>query len=408
MHSRDDEHDHPDPVEQPQHYDWGELDTNKCLTARVFLPFFSTQYKTNVTMRCLLRCLSTSLPIDDDFTSTEITPLHLDSPLWKSPPIRKTWDATTFLSLYHAHFHRAAPLLFHHLRQHIYHLPESAYQSQFTQPLNPISNLGLSGSLFFLTQDKSIIIKSLNRSFEYTFLHTAMLDALGHYFLTHESATLIARITDVLYTFDHRFGAWLGISPSHYIVMENILTGLDESEEGRCRKWDLKPQNFFEPTRDLVPDDLKTEQAKSGLADALDEPIVLTKRDRDDLIAILERDLEFLEQMGTIDYSLLLGRYPVEMFKGEGGTLEWGGDAAAADTSGKGRWEERFVKGVRSGDGKWVYRMTVLDWLWNVERLRPKVMKTAGKLLPEQTVTTEPGRYRREFMKMMDEYIKVV
>jgi len=186
--------------------------------------------------------------------------------------------------------------------------------------------------------------------------------------------------------------------------MENVLSNLDKDRG--CRKWDLKPQNFFEPTRDLVPDDLKTEAAKSGLADELDEEIVLSKHDRDDLMALLEKDTKFLEEMGTIDYSLLLGRYPIEMFEGEGGSLKWGGEGTS--NAGGAPPEERFVKGVRSGDGKWVYRMCVLDWLWNVDQLRPKVMRTAGKVLPEQTVTTEPGRYREEFVKMMDEYIHVV
>ena len=87
--------------------------------------------------------------------------------------------------------------------------------------------------------------------------------------------TLLTEITDVLYSFDYRLGAILGLSPSHFIVMRNILRDLDK-EKG-CKKWDLKPQNFFEPIRDLVPDKIKSDAAKSGLADQLDEDIILTR-----------------------------------------------------------------------------------------------------------------------------------
>jgi hypothetical protein len=43
--------------------------------------------------------------------------------------------------------------------------------------------------------------------------------------------------------------------------------------------------------------------------------------------------------------------------------------------------------------------MCLLDFFWNVQQLHPKLIKVAGKALPEQTVTTEPERYREEFLK---------
>jgi hypothetical protein len=169
--------------------------------------------------------------------------------------------------------------------------------------------------------------------------------------------------------------------------MENLLKGMDK-EKG-WRKWDLKPQQFFEPTRDLIPDKIKTENAKSGLADAMeDDRIILTQKKKNDLWEILEKDTEFLERIETIDYSLLLGRYPVEGNR-------------------KPPRPERWVTGVTSADGKYVYKLCIVDFLWNVNQLQAKIARTAGKLLPEQTVTTVPHRYRDEFMKMMEEYVVV-
>src|SRR5690606_3898260 len=133
--------------------------------------------------------------------------------------------------------------------------------------------LGFSGSIFFLAEDKSLIVKSINRRFEYKFLYEHLIKLYGEYVRSNPK-TLLCRITDVLYSFHFRLGSLVG-SPSHYIIMKNLLDDLDKDKG--CRKWDLKPQNFFEPTRDLVPDRMKTEAAKSGLADEFDSELLLTR-----------------------------------------------------------------------------------------------------------------------------------
>ena len=379
------------PKNSPQKYDWEHVPTKHDFAARLVLPFVATKYKTDVTMRCLIRALTARVvPIEEeDDDDSELIRAHVE--LWKSPEIKRTFNVDTFFSLYHANLQRAAPLLFKKLRKDVFALDEEHYQQQFVKPLRPVDGLGLSGSLFFYTNDKSLIIKSVGRKFEYTFLYEKMLEGYAFYVSQNSADTLLSRMTDVLYSFEHRLGGWLGISPAHYMVMTNVLEGLDK-EKG-CRKWDLKPQNFFEPTRDLVPDSVKSEAAKSGLADELDEEIVLTRMDKLVLMQLMERDTGFLRDMRTIDYSLLLGRYPLEMFHPPRDDGER--DPMVLPDEGS----RDFAQGVRSADGKWVYRMCLLDFLWNVEQLRPKVMHTAGKLLPEQTVTTEPERYREEFLE---------
>lgn len=373
--------------QRPQH----DSPSRHTVITRLFLPIFSAKYKTEVTAHCLLDALSSRVIPADIADDSELQLLHETSGyLWKPPAINRVFDIRTFFSLYHAPFARAAPLLFQKLRSEaVFGIDEAAYQYAFTQPLQPVDSLGFSGSLFFFTADGTQLVKSIGRKFEYTFLYEKMLEGYAFYVSLHGGDTLLCRIMDVVYTFHHRIGAWLGVSPSHYIVMKNTLHSLD-TDRG-CQKWDLKPPGFFEPTRDLVPDSVKTEAAKSGLADQLEasDKILLDRRGKQQLMGLLERDTEFLKDMRTIDYSLLLGRYPVAMF------------------SDKELLETDFAKGVKSADGKWVYRMCLLDFLWNVDQLRPKVMKTAGKILPEQTITTEPEMYREAFLKMMDEYIVV-
>lgn len=358
-------------------YDFSAL-KKKSFVARITLPLISAEHKTKITEHCILKAFRKSMEEEEN----DANEYH---PAWKAPPVRRTFRLDEFFSLFHCHYRRAAPLLFHKLRNDVYKIDEESYQKEFTQPLELVSGLGFSGSIFFYTHDKSYIVKSIGRRFEYIFLYEDLMNPLAEYMEKNRN-TLLSEITDVLYSFNHRLGGYLGFSPSHFVVMSNVMKNLDKDKG--CRKWDLKPQNFFEPTRDLVPDPMKTEAAKSGLADELDEEILLTRKQKDDLMSILEKDTEFLMRMETIDYSLLLGRFPIDYF----------GEIPQPET---------FFSGVKSADGKWVYKMCVLDFLWNVKQLHPKIIQVAGAALPEQTVTTQPNRYRKEFLKMMDEYITV-
>lgn len=140
-----------------------------------------------------------------------------------------------------------------------------------------------------------------------------------------------------------------------------------------------------------MPDKLKTKAARTGLADALTDPedmIYLRRDQKDELFRILDRDTAFLAEAETIDYSLLLGRYPT------------GGNNAPTQP-------ESFSTGVVSSSGKCVYKMCIVDTLWNVNQLAAKLTKAVSVMMPEQTITTQPARYREEFLAMMDHYVIV-
>ncbi|RPA76975.1 SAICAR synthase-like protein [Ascobolus immersus RN42] len=364
-------------IEGHQSYTWAEVQ-NMSAIKRITVPLFSSHYKTNTTSYCIQKAIQDRAPHEDD-EDADIEEEDPKSLNWRAPEPTKTFNMDTFFSLYYIHLQRAAPLLFKKLRQKCFGIDDVEYHEQFRRRLRPVSGLGFSGSLFFFTDDRSLIVKSINRRFEYLFLYEDLINAYGKYMQENKDSTL-CRITDVLYSFDHRLGSLLGVSPNHYVVMKNSLDGLDEKKGGK--KWDLKPQSFFEPTRDLVPDAMKSEAAKSGLADALDEEIFMTRQQKKELMRIVEEDARFLTNIETIDYSLLVGRYPIDMV-----------DMSELPQP------ESPVSGMRSSDGKWVYKFCIVDFLWNVKQLHPQVIQVAGKALPEQTVTTEPGRYREEFLK---------
>jgi hypothetical protein len=161
------------------------------------------------------------------------------------------------------------------------------------------------------------------------------------------------------------------------------------------------------------------------LADTLDPNvrIKLSKAQRDALFRIVERDTLFLEKLEIVDYSLLLGRFPSSSNAAPPLGLESRSllpsavtdlvnasgirEAAGLSNRKKVLTGHDFTKGILSADGQWIYRLSIVDFLWNVNKLVPTVMRTAGKVLPEQTITTQPQRYRRAFLEMLEEYVQV-
>jgi Phosphatidylinositol-4-phosphate 5-Kinase len=102
----------------------------------------------------------------------------------------------------------------------------------------------------------------------------------------------------------------------------------------------------------------------------------------------LERDTSFLCDLETIDYSLLLGR-------------------CTYSPSSPPPQPETWHTGISSPDKKFVYRASIVDFFWNINKALPTIARVAGKPFPEQTITTEPGRYKAEWMEMMQDYIVV-
>ena len=70
--------------------------------------------------------------------------------------------------------------------------------------------------------------------------------------------------------------------------------------------------------------------------------------------------------------------------------------------------------GVRSADGKYVYRAAVLDFFWAKHKVQPKLMTaliTAWDAVfghGHMSITTTPREYRERFLKMCREYVEIV
>ncbi|KAM0722288.1 hypothetical protein Q7P37_001729 [Cladosporium fusiforme] len=277
--------------------------------------------------------------------------------------------------------------------------------------LASIGDMGFSGSTFFNTTDGKFLVKSVPRHFEHSFFKDEMLVPYADH-LRHNLYSLLVRITDFLEA-QRSMGSTLGLAPSHHIVMENTKFGEnDDKREGvEWETWDLKPMSYFYPERDVAGGALTSEETKNRLADDFSEKIVLSIDDAADFRANLQKDTAFLAKMSAVDYSLFLVRIPVTPEKPE----------AEADGSPDVPLEPPLVPpgapswrtGVKSADGKYIYRAAVLDFFWAKHKVHAQAMTgliNTYNLVDKQgpmSVTTTSEEYRERFLKMCDEMVEV-
>ncbi|PLB40268.1 phosphatidylinositol phosphate kinase family protein [Aspergillus candidus] len=313
-----------------------------------------------------------------------------------------------FFSIYYIKLLRHSDERFRRLRIEAYGIDDEEYRRSFcTQgreaALVPMGDLGFSGSTFFSTSDTKYLVKSLPRHFEHSFFQDDLLAPYSEYMKTHRDSLLV-RITDYLYAPIKTLGSIAGITPAHHIIMENVLSGKNNSPSSG-KKWetyDLKPVDYFYPERDLVPEPLVSEDTLSRLADEFPDKIRLSGVECQALRRVVEDDTRFLQEANVVDYSLFLVRFPVEEGEGIGGRGE------------RREEEDRWRVGVLSADGRWRYRAVVLDFFWGRHKLHAQAMtgvvqtfNVVGRQGP-MSVTTTAEEYREKFLTMVESILEVV
>ena len=263
--------------------------------------------------------------------------------------------------------------------------------------------MGYSGSTFFVTLNSKFLVKSIPRHFEHSFFRDDLLWPYTEYMLENPDSLLV-RITDFLEHKHYSIGSLLGLAPSHHIIMENILNGQDQ-ESSEWETYDLKPMSYFYPERDVASGVLTSEATKSKLADHFNEELVLTLDQAEALKAQLNKDTDLLSQCNAVDYSLFLVCIPVSAAPES--TLQ--PEEAASHGSEPLSWKT----GIKSADGKYVYRASILDFFWAKHKIHAKAMtgliNTYNKVDNKgpMSVTTTSPEYRERFLKMCHEMIKV-
>ncbi|KAI5369804.1 Putative phosphatidylinositol-4-phosphate 5-kinase, core [Septoria linicola] len=309
--------------------------------------------------------------------------------------------------LYYLKFECVREELFKVLRE-TWQINEHEYRASFgvdeasRRRLKAMGDMGFSGSTFFATQDQQYIVKSIPRHFEHSFFKNDLMVPYVDY-MQQNPNSLLTRITNFLECYQSSVGTLLGLAPTHHIVMENLLYGKEENWED----WDLKPQSYFYPERDIADGALTSEATKNKLADDFDDKIVLTLDQAEDLKAQLQKDTKSLMDCNCVDYSLMLVRIPVA-------TAPTNEDLPAKGKTplvppGPPSWRVS----VKSADGKWIYRAALLDFFWSKHKVHAKAMTaliSAYNVVDKQghmSVTTDSTEYRNRFLSMVADFIEV-
>ncbi|KAM0350214.1 hypothetical protein ACHAPU_003379 [Fusarium lateritium] len=289
------------------------------------------------------------------------------------------------------------------LRKEVWQLDDDEYHVSFqtdgeedSAELRPIGDLGYSGSTFFTTANEKYLIKSLPRRFEYRFFTHELLEFyIAH--MKNQPHSLLARITDLIHAPQASLGGMLGAAPTHHIVMENLMYGKPKGDDAKTwETYDLKPNDYFFPERDIADGALVPDSVIERLVDEFPDKVRVTKQAKDELTSLLFADTALLASHDAVDYSLFLVRYPQ-------------GSEAPAVESDAGTWR----RGVDDVQGKWTYRCVLLDFFWHKgafqARALTKIVKIFNKVAHKgpMSITADPMEYRERFMKMVDEMVVV-
>ncbi|KAF2666424.1 SAICAR synthase-like protein [Microthyrium microscopicum] len=291
---------------------------------------------------------------------------------------------------------RFRPDVFEHLRRIVWEFDVEDYRQSFnTDSLKPTGDLGYSGSTFFTTQDAKYLIKSLPRRSEYHFFKVEMLDAYASH-MAENPESLLVRITDFLHAPRRAIGSILRITPAHHIVMENILFGKDEDDLGEeWETYDLKPVSYFYPERDLAGGHLASDAVKERLLDTFDDRVRVSKKQKDILMDQLASDSKLLMDVNVVDYSLFLVRYPAAHVNAR--------EIPEVDAR-----ASAWRSGIKSSDGRWIYRAVILDFFWAKHKFHAMAMTVlirsfnfiSGK--GHMSITTDAADYRKRFLQMVE------
>ncbi|KAL4861521.1 hypothetical protein BDV12DRAFT_64685 [Aspergillus spectabilis] len=322
--------------------------------------------------------------------------------LFRSKESRRTFiqRILAFFRIFYVTLIRYEQELFYKLRSEIWSIKEEDYMSSFesekkTVPLDPMGDLGYSGSTFFRTSNSAFLVKSVPRHFEHSFFREDLLEPYYEFMRNHPESLLVW-ITDYLYAPYRSIGSILRTSPAHHIIMENVLYGKEaDTASEQWETYDLKPIDYFYPERDLVPDPLVSKNTLSRLADKFEDKIRLSRKNYEAVKRTLETDTAFLASANIVDYSLFLIRFP------------------ASSTPGSLGRKTQWRVGVTSVDGNWKYRAVVLDFFWAKHTLHAQAMTGAvqafnviGRQGP-MSITTTAEEYREKFLTMVDEMMEV-
>lgn len=303
-----------------------------------------------------------------------------------------------FFYIYSLVLAKHRPDLFEKLKEKTWNISQDEYLSSFhiEDALKAMGDMGYSGSTFFNTQDNKYLIKSIPRQFEHSFFRDDLLEPYVSHMEANPSSLLV-RITDFVAWYYKSLGGIFGFAPTYHLIMENLLVGQQENSEWQT--FDLKPNSYFFPERDIAGGRLASEATKSKLADKFDDKLPLSQKDADKFLSQLEKDTQLLKRYNAVDYSLMLVRIPN---KGQ-----------LSQSSNPFQDPPNWRTGILSQDKKYILRAVVLDFFWAKHKAHAKFMTlliNAWNLIDRKgpmSITTSATEYQERFMNMCREMVEI-
>ena len=335
---------------------------------------------------------------DKRISNSIITAINDDNPKQRSISRQALRSIRAFFYIYSLVLAKHRPDLFERLKENTWNISQDEYKSSFhtEDALKAMGDMGYSGSTFFNTEDNKYLIKSIPRQFEHSFFRDDLLEPYVSHMEANPSSLLV-RITDFLAWYHSSLGGIFGFAPTYHLVMENLLFGQQENSDWQT--FDLKPNSYFFPERDIAGGRLASEATKSKLADKFDDKLPLSREDADQFLSQLEKDTELLKSYNAVDYSLMLVRIPNK------GQSIYSSDPFQDPPN----WRT----GILSQDKKYILRAVVLDFFWAKHKAHAKFMTfliDAWNLIDRKgpmSITTSAEEYQSRFMKMCREMVKI-
>lgn len=178
-----------------------------------------------------------------------------------------------------------------------------------------------------------------------------------------------------------------------------------QQEQDRWETYDLKPNDYFYPERDVADGRLAPESVKNRLIDEFPDKVRVTIDQKEELVAQIAHDTKILQDNNAVDYSLFLVRYPASLSGADNGKIP--------PPPGKG---SQWRTGMVSRDGKWIYRAILLDFFWSKDALQAHAMTglvntynfvKLGRNHGPMSITTSSDEYRTRFLRMIEEMVEV-
>lgn len=252
---------------------------------------------------------------------------------------------------------------------------------------------GKSGSLFWFSADKTIILKSITQK-EVDKLLEMLPDLAAHY--------AEARATNRLCLLSKILGAYCitcGRTKINMMAMNNVFPAdiqpaMPGEVSSQPRVYDIKgttEDRFVEPKPGKVMKDLNFEG----------HTVYLPAADRQAILEAVEADTELLESYNVMDYSLLLFVFP----RGQGGKptnlskVYSGVEAVSEDAE-----DEEEEPQIVPAD----YRMGIIDMLvpYSKRKIAAHILKKLTIGCFHEIDTEPPGYYQQRFVSNVEEKIE--